>query len=207
MVCVEYVLERGCRLRGAVAGSGRADNLHRLKLVELHHELGPAPRTDRRQRTQGNKFVVTVGHVKLAQIFCGCSIAALCLNPHLPLPAKAIEVVHQRSAHKRLQRLIYAISGICWRHHLGRVYIDANLRYGKQRCGHHARQLRTLFGGGIKICRILRQKINRPPDRSSRMNVNPPELPTPAIAGGGKSKAMPDVTRDKAAARCALIAA
>ena len=29
------------------------------------------------------------------------------------------------------------------------------------------------------------------PERSSSMKVNPPEVPTPGIAGGGKAKAIP----------------
>ena len=35
------------------------------------------------------------------------------------------------------------------------------------------------------------------PERSSRMNVAPPEVPTPRMAGGGKEKAIPEVTCER----------
>src|SRR5271157_3829325 len=62
-----------------------------------------------------------------------------------------------------------------------------------------------LRASAIKIWVFLARKSIPEPDRSSRMKVAPPDVPTPGIAGGGKENAMPYGNCDKAFWRCALM--
>ena len=57
----------------------------------------------------------------------------------------------------------------------------------------------------MKSCVFFPRNSMPLPDRSSRMNVAPPEVPTPGMAGGGNENAIPDGTLESACCRCALI--
>ena len=57
-----------------------------------------------------------------------------------------------------------------------------------------------------KVARFLARNWTSPPERSSRMKVNPPDVPTPGMAGGEKPKATAVGNLLNSWFRCALIA-
>ena len=47
-----------------------------------------------------------IADIEQTEIFCTRPIVAFRLHIHLPLPAKAVEVIDEISAHERLQRFV-----------------------------------------------------------------------------------------------------
>ncbi len=63
-----------------------------------------------------------------------------------------------------------------------------------------------LRASAMNLFRLLLRKATSCPERSSSKNVNPPDVPTPGIAGGEKLKATPSGSLLNSAFRCCLIA-
>ena len=63
-----------------------------------------------------------------------------------------------------------------------------------------------LRAAAMNLFRLSDRNLTSPPERSSRMKVNPPEVPTPGMAGGEKPKATPSGSLLNSAFRRALMA-
>src|ERR1700732_173486 len=57
-----------------------------------------------------------------------------------------------------------------------------------------------------KVSRFDERNLRSIPARSSKTKVNPPEVPTPGMAGGEKEKATPSGSDDSCSLMCCLIA-
>ena len=92
-------------VRAEAWGSGRVD-LRRPIEVEAHCELGSLNRLHVGESAERHHFIVRIAHMKEADILDLGAVFAFSLDKNLPLPAKAIEVVHKVAAHECLQCLV-----------------------------------------------------------------------------------------------------
>ena len=102
-------------------------------------------------------------HVELAHILRPRAIRAVGLHIDLPLAAEAVEVIHQRAAHERLQSLVHVgqVDALC--QNLGLVDGDVDLRNAVKRRGVQAGQLGTLACGFHEDLKILDQERGAAP--------------------------------------------
>ena len=79
-----------------------------------------------------------------ADVFRLRAVVALGLHEHLPLPAEAVEVVHEVAAHERLQRLADLREIDALREDLVAIDVDQDLRHRRQERAGGGRNLRPL---------------------------------------------------------------
>ena len=116
------------------------------------------------------------------------AILAFRLHINLPLAAKPVEIVDEVSAHEGLQGLVNLRQIHALLENPVPVHIKINLRHGRQKGRAHTGDFRSLLRrfhelvdvGGKKL-RVLSTVFQGPA-------VNPPAVPTPAMAGGGKGE-------------------
>ena len=83
-------------------GAAESNDLRRAVQVVAHGEFGAAARFEPRQRGERHHVALVVPNVELPDVFGAIAVGTLCLDIHLPLTAKAVEVVDERASHERL---------------------------------------------------------------------------------------------------------
>ena len=101
---MEDFFERLSHLAGTVAGRAGDVELRGVELVEAVDEFGAGDLADFYQRAERHLAAVGAAHVELVDVRDVRSRCAFGFNVGLPLPAEAIEVVHEIAAHERLHR-------------------------------------------------------------------------------------------------------
>src|SRR5579883_3313716 len=99
---MEDLFEGLAHLTGAVSGRAGDVELRGGKLVEAIDELRAGDLLDVNQGTQGDLASVGAAHIELVDVVDAGAGFAFRLNVGLPLPAEAIEVVDEISAHEGL---------------------------------------------------------------------------------------------------------
>src|SRR5262249_6597029 len=101
---------------------------------------------------------VRIANEELSHILRIGAVIAFGLNVRLPGAAEAIEIVHKKSAHERLQRLIYRGQIDSLLDHFVAVHVHKNLRHVRLERRNESAELGTLARGVEKDLHILRQK-------------------------------------------------
>ena len=119
-------------------------------------------------------------------------VIAFGLDEHLPLAAKAVEVVHEVAAHEGLERLVdrAEIQTPCFST-LSRSTSTKTCGTAGEKSGMTPAISGRLRAASMKVSRSRARNATSLPARSWSMNVTPPEVPMPGMAGGGKAKAAP----------------
>ncbi len=120
------------------------------------------------------------------------------------LQSEAVEVVNQGATHKCLYGFVQVAQLNLLGHRFGIINVDPSCGTPNRARGHHTLQFRRLRASAMKICVFFPRNSIPVPDLSSRMNVAPPDVPTPGIAGGGNENANPDGTLERARCRWAF---
>ncbi len=99
-----------------------------------------------------------VAHVKLQQIFGARAILGFRFNIHLPLPPEPGEIVHEISAHERLQRGVNVAERNAEFQHLVPVHFDEHLRHVGQIRREQPAQFGPLPRRRHELVQVLREK-------------------------------------------------
>ena len=113
------------------------------------------------------------------------AVLAFGLQEHLPLPAEAVELVHDRAAEERLQRLVDVAERDALLQHLVAVDVGVDLRHVRAERATSRRSARAACApprGTSAGC--WSRNSTEPPLRSWSQNEKPPGVPRPGIAGG-----------------------
>ena len=125
--------------------------------------------------------------------FASVAIIAFGLYIYLPCSPEPIEVVHKKTAHERLERLIDLAEIDPLLDDFVAIDLDENLRDVRQK-GWNQRAELGPFACCIEKClQILREERDVFAGAIFQNERNPPEVPTPGIAGGGNAKAIPSL--------------
>ena len=141
-----------------------------------------------RQRGQRHHVIVVVPHVELAKVLSLGPGFTLGLHINLPLPPEAVEIIDEVAPHEALHRLVNVLDRTPCLRTLSRststntwgtvgVYVGAN-----------AGQFGAFFRCLDELLHVAGEISISLPARSCRMNVTPPEVPMPGMAGGEKAK-------------------
>src|SRR4029077_15038628 len=95
---------------------------------------------------------------ELTHILRISTVIAFGLDVSLPRSAEAIEIVHEKSAHERLQRLIYRGQIDSLLDHFVAVDLHKNLRHVRLQTRNESAEFGTLARGVEKRLHILRQE-------------------------------------------------
>ena len=119
------------------------------------------------------------------------AVFAFGLDIDLPLPAEPVEVVDKVAAHEGLQRLVNLadVHSLLQRLVAVHVHVELRARPAGRWCSELAISGR-LRAASMNLVTFAARNGMSLPARSSRTKVNPPAVPTPGMAGGGKAKAM-----------------
>jgi len=98
------LFQRGHDLTGTVAGRGVDGNLRGFVFIEASGEFGSGGARDFHQGTERNAVAVGAGDVEAADVIGVGAVLAFGFDVGLPLAAKAIEIVHEVTAHESLHR-------------------------------------------------------------------------------------------------------
>src|SRR5205823_6359124 len=90
---------------------GAAVDLRGTIEVIAHGELRTGTRLELCQSRERHHPTLVVAHVELANIFGTGAVIPFGLDVHLPLPAKAVEIVNKQSAHECLDGTVHIIDG------------------------------------------------------------------------------------------------
>src|SRR5262249_36924059 len=122
-------------LSGGIAGSGSTVDLRGAVLVVAHGEFRAGARLETSDCSKRHHFAFVVLHVELADVFGGSSILALCLDVHLPLAAKSIEIVNEQAAHEGLKSFVDVVNEYSLLDDFVAVHVDVLLRNAGQEGG------------------------------------------------------------------------
>src|SRR5439155_9932298 len=105
-----------------------------------------------------HRVAVRIANEELPHILRLGAVIAFGLNVSLPCSAEAIEIVHEKSAHERLQRLIYRGQIDSLLDDFVAVDVHKNLRNVRLERRNESAELRALARGVEKRLHILRQE-------------------------------------------------
>ena len=154
MVSAKVCFEGVHRIARTVAWRRRDVDLRSAVEVEAHRELGAAARLHIREGAERDHFVVRIPHVKQADVLRLRAVVAFGLDEDLPLPAEAIEVVHEIASHEGLQRLADLRKIGTLRQDLVAIDVDEDLRNRRQEragCGGDLRALAHGFEEAVQV--------------------------------------------------------
>ena len=118
------------------------------------------------------------------------AVFALRLDVDLPLPAEAVEVVHEDAAHEALQRLVDVGEVDALLEHFVAVDLDEDLRHvGQEGRADAGRVPAACCAAAMNLFRLSARKATSCPARSSSTKVKPPAVPTPGMDGGANANA------------------
>ena len=132
-----------------------------------------------------------VPDVELPDVLGPVAILALGLDIHLPLAAEAVEVVDERPSHERLNRSVDVLDVDPLLEHLVAIDVDELLRHVGRNVVLTEAISGRLRAAAMNLFVLPARNATSPPERSSRTNVKPPDVPTPGMAGGENENAMP----------------
>src|SRR4030095_6089449 len=107
---------------------------------------------------QWHGVAVRIANEELPHVLRISTVIAFGLNVSLPCSAEAIEIVHEKSAHERLQRLIYRGQIDSLLDHFVAVDLHKDLRHVRLERRNESAELGTFARGVEKGLHILRQK-------------------------------------------------
>ena len=108
--------------------------------------------------SSGTGVAVRIANEELADIFRVGAVIAFRFDVNLPGAAEAVEVVHEKSAHECLQRLINLTEIDSLLEHFVAIDIHENLRHIWQKCRNKRAELRPFTRRVEKRLHILREK-------------------------------------------------
>ena len=108
--------------------------------------------------SSGTGVAVRIANEKLADVLRVGAVIAFGLDVNLPGAAEAVEVVHEKSAHERLQRLIYRGQIDSLLDHFVAIDVHENLRHVRLERRNEGAELGTFARGVEKCLHILREK-------------------------------------------------
>src|SRR6266540_1620079 len=154
-------LFQGCHgLCRAESRRGTAKYLRGAVEVVAHGEFRPGARLKSCQRSQRHHVTFSVPDIELSNVLRAVAIGALSLDIHLPLPAKSIEIVDERSSHERLDRSINVLDVNALLEHFVPVDSDELLRHSRKECGVDGGEFRSLPGCCKELVQIAGKKFN-----------------------------------------------
>ena len=121
--------QRVHRLIRAVAGRGGTVDLCGAIFVVAQREFRTGDVFDGRDGIERHGVAVRIANEELPHILRIGAVIAFRLDVNLPGSAEPIEIVHEKSAHERLQRLIYLVEIDSLLDHFVAIDVDENLRH------------------------------------------------------------------------------
>src|SRR5262249_27241187 len=152
--------ERVHRLIRTVAWRGGAIDLGRSVFVVAQREFRTGDVFYARDGVQRHWLPGGIADKKLADVLRVRAVIAFGLTVSLPCSSEAIEIVHEKSAHERLQRLIYRGQIDSLLDDFIAVNVHKDLRHVRLECRNESAELGTLARGVEKSLHILRQECD-----------------------------------------------
>ena len=154
----EYFFQRVHRLIRAITGRSTAIDLGRAIFIVPQREFWAGDVFHRRDGVKRHGVAVRIANEKLTDILRVSAVIAFRLNVSLPCSAEAVEIVHKKSAHERLQSLIYRGQIDSLLDHFVAVDVHKNLWHVRLERRNESAELGPLARGLEKRLHILRQE-------------------------------------------------
>ena len=154
----EDLLERVHGFARAEAGRGGGVDLRGAIEIETHGEFRAAARLHTGDGAERDHLVVGVPHIEEADVLRLGPELAFGLDEDLPLPAEAIEVVHEVAAHEGLQRLADLREIDALLQDLVAIDVDEDLRHGGQEGAGRGGDLRAFAHGFEEAVQVFAEE-------------------------------------------------
>src|SRR6185503_21291234 len=105
-----------------------------------------------------HRVASSISNVELSDVLGSIAKHPFRLDVHLPLAAKPVEVIDERTTHERLDRPIHIPDVDTLFDHLVAIDDDELLRHVGQEGGDDGGEFRTLARGGEELVRIAGEK-------------------------------------------------
>jgi hypothetical protein len=156
----ERFFERFGSLCGAITRRSCTIDLRGTIFVIAHRKFRTGDLLNGCDRVERHHLIVTIAHIKLADVFRVGSVIAFRLDIDLPLASEAVEVVHKKSTHEGLKRLIDLCEIDTLLQHFVAIHLDEDLRHSGLEGGTESGDLRTLARGFQKCFQVLGEEFD-----------------------------------------------